>query len=377
MSLGKTMNYIRSVLAALRKADVDFSLIDDGDRILVGLSGGKDSLALLRALSVYPKFAKKNFEILPVYLDLGFGNSDLGPLKDYCASLGHPLYVNDSRFVYEILKAHGKPGGHISCSICSRMKKAAMNAIAKEKGFNKVAFAHHSDDAVETLFMNMIHGARVATFVPKMKLERAGVTFIRPLIYCHESDLSSLAREENLPVLESKCPANGFTEREWTKDLLKDIYKTHPEAKKNFAKMLTNYEPFTLFFDTLEFESSINHSYALKPSLTSEDARGCHFATKKKREGEKDFLILFHHAKVGEISYRMANDHRMEIFNVAGPKEARIIGIKELVERKKEEISPLYIVLLGESKEVAEECGFLKKEEPGIKGSHYLIYSKL
>jgi tRNA(Ile)-lysidine synthase TilS/MesJ len=190
------MKYIRNVLAAVRRADRDFSLIDDGDRILVGLSGGKDSLSLLRALSVYGRFAGKRFEALPVYLDLGFGQQDLGPLKDYCASLGFDLQLSDSRFVYDVLKAHQKPGKNIPCSICSRMKKAAMNRIARERGCNKVAFAHHNDDAIETLFVNMIHGARIATFEPKMTLERAGITFNRPLIYCREEDLRGQAQEE-------------------------------------------------------------------------------------------------------------------------------------------------------------------------------------
>ena len=166
--------YLRNVLAALRHADQDFSLIDDGDKILLGLSGGKDSLALLKALSIYGLFSKKHFIVKPVFLDLGFGGDGVKTLEDYCSSLGYELLVSDSRFVYDILKANTKPGKHIPCSICSRMKKAAMNNIAKDLGFNKVAFAHHSDDAIETLFMNMIHGGRVATFEPKMNLEKIG-----------------------------------------------------------------------------------------------------------------------------------------------------------------------------------------------------------
>lgn len=370
------MNYIRSILSAVRRADSDFSLIDDGDKILIGLSGGKDSLALLRALSIYPLFAKKRFEILPVYLDLGFGNTDLTLLKGYCESLGHPLYVNDSRFVYDILKAHAKPGGHIACSICSRMKKAAMNSVAKELGYNKVAFAHHSDDAIETLFMNMIHGGRVATFTPKMKLERAGITFIRPLIYCRENDLASLAKEENLPVLKSACPANGFTEREWTKDFLHDIYASHPDAKKNFQRMLTNYEPFTLFFSTLEYESSLDPSFALKPCLVSEDIRGTKIATKKEREGEEDYLLLHHHKKVGEISCSLVNDHRLVIFNLDGKKDELVIAIKELLQRKEEIINPLTVILLGAKKDLAESVGFTLRTLPGEKKSHYVLYSK-
>jgi tRNA 2-thiocytidine biosynthesis protein TtcA len=312
------MKYIRNVLAALRKADRDYSLIDEGDKILVGLSGGKDSLSLLRALSVYGRFAGKHFTVKPVYLDLGFGNADLEGLKSYCASLGYELYVSDSRFVYDVLKAHTEQGKHIPCSICSRMKKAAMNHIAKELHYNKVAFAHHNDDAVETLFMNMVHGGRVATFEPKMRLERAGITFIRPLIYCYESDLRNLAKEENLPILASKCPANGYTEREETKEQLLSFYKAHPEARDNFRRMLFNYAPFQLYFNDLEFESEEDHSYALKPVIFADDLRQTPFAAKKKQEGEVDYLLLHHHQRVGTIAYRHLNDHRIALYALKG-----------------------------------------------------------
>lgn len=371
------MKYIRNVLAALRRADRDFSLIDEGDKILVGLSGGKDSLALLRALSVYGRFAGKHFLIKPVYLDLGFGNSDLTPMKDYCKSLGLSLYVSDSRFVYDILKAHTKKGHHIPCSICSRMKKAAMNNIAKELGYNKVAFAHHNDDAIETLFMNMVHGGRVATFEPKMHLERANITFIRPLIYCKESDLKNLCLEENLPVLASKCPANGFTEREWTKEFLHEIYKSHPEAYDNFRGLLTNYEAFNLYFKTLEYESEAHHEYALKPAIFLAEARGSHFASRMPKPDEHDFLILRHHKKIGEICYRHLNNHRIEIFGCYGDNSSKAIAIAELIERLRKEVNPVTFVLSSSNKKLAEMTGFSYKEEPGQTKAHYIFYSKL
>jgi tRNA 2-thiocytidine biosynthesis protein TtcA len=367
------MKYIRNVLAALRKADRDYSLIDSGDKILVGLSGGKDSLSLLRALSVYGKFAGKKFTVRPVYLDLGFGNADIEGLQKYCASLGMDLYVSDSRFVYDVLKTHQGKKKHIPCSICSRMKKAAMNNIAKELGYNKVAFAHHNDDAVETLFMNMIHGSRVATFEPKMYLEKAGITFIRPLIYCKESDLRGLAQEEGLPVLASKCPANGNTEREWTKEFLETIYKSHPEARDNFRGMLFNYESFQLYFNDLEFESESDHSYALKPLLSPSQMRDSSFAHTKAKEGEKDYLILHHHKKVGEIAYRHLNDHRVEIYHLVGEKKALLLGIEELVQKISKLINPITFVLTGGDASLKKEAGFAKKIEPGIPESHYVL----
>jgi len=367
------MKYIRNILAALRKADRDYSLIDSGDKILVGLSGGKDSLSLLRALSVYGKFADKSFTVKPVFLDLGFGNADIEGLKAYCASLGMELYVSDSRFVYDVLKTHQGKKKHIPCSICSRMKKAAMNHIAQELGYNKVAFAHHNDDAVETLFMNMIHGGRVATFEPKMYLEKAGITFIRPLIYCRESDLRGLAEEEQLPVLASKCPANGNTEREWSKEFLQSIYQSHPEARDNFRSMLFNYEPFQLYFNDLEYENEKDHAYAIKPVVTPDQMRGSVFATTKKKEGECDFLILHHHQKVGEIAYRHLSDHRIALFHLVGEKEALLHGIDSLTSMLSREVNPVTFVLEGGNAKIKIEAGFAKKTEPGIPKEHYVL----
>jgi len=372
LSIFIPMKYIRHVLAALRRADHDFSLIDEGDRILIGLSGGKDSLCLLRALSVYGRFAGKHFEIKPVFLDLGFSTPDLSKLQDYCRSLSLELYVSDSRFVYDILKAHTKPGHHIPCSICSRMKKAAMNNIAKELGFNKVAFAHHHDDATETLFMNMIHGGRVATFEPKMRLERAKITFIRPLIYCYEKDLSLLAEEESLPVLQSACPANGFTDRQATKDLLHGIYKEWPEAKENFRSMLTNYEPFKLYFDALELENKAAPGYALKPIIFADDLALTPFAEKKRREGEVRYLILQGHQRTGTISYVHLTDHRVEIGGLSGPAEAQLRGLEEVVEIVSSTVNPVTFILRGGSAALKAQAGFMKKDEPGIRGEHYL-----
>lgn len=367
----KLMKYIRNVLAALRRADRDFSLINEGDKIIVGLSGGKDSLTLLRALSVYGHFAGKHFVVQPVYLDLGFGKSNMEPLQKYCESLDYKLIINDSTFVYDILKAHTKANHHIPCSICSRMKKAAINNVAKELGFNKVAFAHHNDDAVETLFMNMVHGGRVATFEPKMKLERAGITFIRPLIYAKESDIRNLAKEENLPVLTSLCPANGFTEREWTKELLNSIYTTHPEARDNFRSMLSNYKAFTLYFETIAYENESDHNLTLKPVVNANDMRETSFSKRKAKEGEQDYLIQYQGKKVGEIACYYTLDHDATIFSLVGQEKYLRLAIEQLGEKLAKETNPLTITLLGVKEKLATSLGYVKNVEYGQKTPHY------
>ena len=218
------MKAIRTVLACIRKADQMYNLINHGDKILIGLSGGKDSVALTYALSLYQKFSHTDFVIQPVILDLGFPNFDPTPMRDFCNSLGLKLMVVDNTEVYKILQIQQKDKEHLPCSICSRMKKAAINKVANELGFNKVAFAHHADDAIETLIMNAIYGSRIATFSPKMHLERANITFIRPLINVRENDIIKLVKEENLPVLASGCPANMHTRREDMKNLFADSF---------------------------------------------------------------------------------------------------------------------------------------------------------
>ena len=238
------MKVIREVLAAVRRADQTYNLINHGDKIVIGLSGGKDSVVLTYVLSLYQKFSHTDFTIQPVTLDLGFDGFDATGLKEFCHSLGLELIVSDSREVYQILLKQKELQNleHLPCSICSRMKKAAINKAANDLGFNKVAFAHHADDAIETLFMNAIYGSRIATFSPKMHLEKANIDFIRPLLLCHEKQIIKLIKEEQLPVFTSHCPADKTTTREDMKNILNDFYSKYPVAKENFVSMLSNYK---------------------------------------------------------------------------------------------------------------------------------------
>lgn len=370
------MRYIRRVLAALRQADEKYGLIDEGDRILVGLSGGKDSLCLLKALSIYGKFAGKHFKVQPVTLNLGFDHFHPESLIAYCHSLGYDLIVEDSSFVYGVLKAHQKEGKHIPCSICSRMKKAAMNSVAHRLGYNKVAFAHHRDDALETLFMNMIHGGRVATFEPKMYLEKSKIEFIRPLVLAKESDLANMAREEDLPVLASSCPANGFTERYFTKELLKSIYKTHPEAEENFAAMLGNYQGFKLYFDQIEIEDSLDKRYALRPLLSAQDVLRYQAVARKypkvlsplSEEGTTD-LVLYKHQVVGAINFLWDNPHQVNINALdvlPKTKDGALKVAQFFLTITAAEANPVLFLYKSQGKALAKALGFTKKKEPGI-----------
>ncbi|MCQ2753081.1 MAG: tRNA 2-thiocytidine(32) synthetase TtcA [Bacilli bacterium] len=241
------MKAIRIILAGVRNADKTYHLFKKGDKIVVGISGGKDSLVLFYALTLYQKFAHTDFKIYPVMLDLGFPNFNPTKLKTWFKKLGYPLIINDASNVYPILKANQKQKKHLPCSICSRMKKAIINAVAKDLKCNKVAFAHHMDDAVETLFMNIFYAGKIATFEPKMHLSNANINFIRPLIFSREIDIARCAKEEKLPVLKSNCPADKQTNRYEIKKWLTTISKDNPLVMKNVYTSLKNEKQIKLW----------------------------------------------------------------------------------------------------------------------------------
>lgn len=365
------MKYIRKVLACLRKADERYALIDDNDRIVLGISGGKDSLCLLKAMSIYGKFSSKNFKIYPVCLDLGFPDFNSIELEKYCSSLGLKLRVIDCKEIYPISVEHKKEDGHLPCSICGRMRKAAINLEAKKLKANKVAFAHHRDDAIETLFMNMIHGGRVATFEPKMYLSRAKITFIRPLIECSELDLIGMANEENLPVMKKICPADGFTERQYIKDFLKDLYSSRSDSVTNLAEMLSNDEGFKLYFNLLETTSTRIHSLSYKRINNVDDFKSLiEFSNKeniklsKKISKAETILLLKNHKIIGYMVINNISTHSIEFvdFECLGSKEEKEEFLKLYIETYSRKVVPVtYIYSCRKDKKIASMLGFSKK----------------
>ena len=341
------MKAIREVLAAVRRADQTYNLINHGDKIVIGLSGGKDSVVLTYVLHLYQKFSHTDFEIQPVTLDLGFDDFDPTGLKNFCASLGLNLIVTDSKEVYQILLKQKEAQNlqHLPCSICSRMKKAAINKVANESGFNKVAFAHHSDDAIETLVMNAIYGSRIATFSPKMHLERANIDFIRPLLLCHEKQIQQVIKEENLPVFESHCPADKTTTREDIKNLLSSIYKQYPEAKENFVSMLSNYEQLDIWTDEIYLKID-QEGLCLKPVVSAMDAwsmvdlrhkifrigQNVPYEIDEVYEEEieaKSYLITLNELPIGTIRYRKTEQgYKIERFGILEEYRGKGYGFK-------------------------------------------------
>ena len=241
---------VKKILSSIRKADQDYHLIDDGDVIGVGLSGGKDSSLLLYCLYLYQFLAKntfnKEFKIIGIHINLNFGEENFNILADWFKQYpAIPVHYEDSK-IADILNLHLK-NDTIQCSLCSKLKKGAVIKTAKELGCNKVAFGHHADDAIETLFLNMIHGGKIATFDPKMHLDNQNIDFIRPLCYAFEKDIKKACKDLGIPRIKSGCPNDGFTDRQNMKDMLHQLYHDYPIAKENFLLSLYNEKQINLW----------------------------------------------------------------------------------------------------------------------------------
>ncbi len=248
---------MKKILAQVRKADRMFHLVDDGDRIAIGLSGGKDSGLLLYTMYLYRFLYRntyqKDFEICGIHIDLNFGEEDFSAQEEWFSQYSIPIHKESSK-ICDILELNRTKKDRIDCSLCSTLKKGAVIKAAKELGCNKVAFAHHADDAIETLFMNMIYGGRIATFDPKMYLTNSETTFIRPFCLSLESDIAKTCKSLSIPVIKSGCPNDGFTKRQEIKELLHSLYHQYPQAKENFLLSLYNKEQLNLYIQKLDPE---------------------------------------------------------------------------------------------------------------------------
>ena len=235
---------MKKVLGCIRLACEDFHLIEDGDIVAVGVSGGKDSLLLLYALSLYRKFAPQRFELKGLTLTMGLEPFDTSKVAALCEKLGVEYIVRPTeigRIIFE--ERHEKN----PCSLCAKMRRGALNDLAKECGCNKVALGHHRDDALETLLLCLLHEGRIHTFHPKSYLSKADLTVIRPMVYLPEKHIIHVAREMQLPIIPSPCPANGATEREEMKYLLDSLCKLYPNAREMMLSALQNEAQYGLW----------------------------------------------------------------------------------------------------------------------------------
>ncbi len=235
---------MKKVLGCIRRACEDFGLIEDGDRVGVGVSGGKDSLLLLYALSLYRRFSKQRFDLVALTLTMGLEPFDLSGIRALCKELDVPYVVQETHIGQVIFEERKEKN---PCSLCAKMRRGALNELAKAQGMNKVALGHHRDDALETLLLCLLHEGRIHTFHPKSYLSRMELTVIRPMVYVPEKHIVHVARQLNLPVVKSPCPANGNTQREEMKNLLDSLCKLYPNARELMLSALRNEEQYGLW----------------------------------------------------------------------------------------------------------------------------------
>ena len=226
---------MKKTLGCIRKADADFGLIGDGDRIAVGVSGGKDSLLLLHALSLYRKFSHKNFSVSAVTVSLGLEPFDLSPIRALCDTLEIDYIVKETeigKIIFDYRKEKNP------CALCAKMRRAVLANTCLEAGCNKLALGHHREDVIETLLMSLFHEGTFRTFHPKTLMSRTGITVIRPLVYLPESHVRHMMKILNLPVVASPCPADGNTARAEMKELLRRLRAVYPDAADRFLHAL-------------------------------------------------------------------------------------------------------------------------------------------
>ena len=229
---------MQQLLGRVRRCVEDYRMIEAGDRIAVGVSGGKDSLVTLLALARLRRFLPTPFTLEAITLEMGMPEMDYTPVAQLCEALDVP-YTRINVPVYEILFEERKEKN--PCSLCAKLRRGSLNTALTERGISKIALGHHYDDAVETLMMNLLFEGRIGCFQPVTFLDRTGVTQIRPLLYCHEEEIQRIANREKLPIVHNTCPIDGHSRRQEVKELLASMEKTYPDLKQKIFGAMQRY----------------------------------------------------------------------------------------------------------------------------------------
>ena len=224
---------LQQLLSYTRRGVDDYNMIDDGDVIAIGISGGKDSLTLLYALHGLKRFYPKKFELKAITVDLGLGIQKLDEITALCKSMDVEYHIVKTE-IGDIVFNERKETN--PCSLCAKMRKGALNDKALEIGCNKIAYAHHRDDIIETMMLSLIFEGRFYSFYPKTYLDKTGLKLIRPLMYASEYDIKGFQNKTNLPVAKNPCPVDGRTKRQYVKDLIDNLNREFPGIRERFFR---------------------------------------------------------------------------------------------------------------------------------------------
>ncbi len=221
---------MQNMLSHMRSCVDDYSMINPGDKIAVGVSGGKDSLALLVLLAEMRRFYPAPYELEAITLNLGYEEMDFTPIKELCEKINVPYTIKETNIRHVVFDIKKDPN---PCSLCAKMRRGALHDKAKELGCNKVALGHHFDDAIETFMLSLIYEGRISSFRPVTYLNRADLTVIRPLLYIHERTIANFCKKQELPIVTNPCIADKNTKREDVKNLLYELEGRYPDLKKH------------------------------------------------------------------------------------------------------------------------------------------------
>lgn len=222
---------MQKLMSRMRAAMEKYNMIEDGDRIAVGLSGGKDSVALLVALAEMRRFYPKKYELVAITADMRFDNSDTdySALEELCRKIDVPYVIKRTQLADIIFNIRKESN---PCSLCAKMRRGILHDIALENNCNKIALGHHTDDAVETFFMNLLKGGNLDSFCPVTYLSRKNLYMIRPMVLATEAVVAGAVKQNNLPIVKSKCPMDHTSEREKTKELVRQLNREYPQLRE-------------------------------------------------------------------------------------------------------------------------------------------------
>ena len=221
---------MQRILSYIRKAIEDYHMIEDGDKIGVALSGGKDSISLLMGMKALQRFYPQKFELIAISVNPGFDFFDKAFLEKICKDLDIPLFIEDTNIKEIVFDVRQEKN---PCSLCANFRRGALNSIAIREGCNKIALGHNEDDVLETFLLNLLYTGSIDTFSPVSYMDRSKITLIRPLIYAPESQIKSFIKRNNIEVMNKVCPADGTSKREDIKNMIKELKVDIPHIRAN------------------------------------------------------------------------------------------------------------------------------------------------